>query len=188
MGYLPAWAVGALLAGIAIVHWFLLKRMMAVSGRFTALVNRLREGPPPPDPKMTEAEIVAALAAATREEFGANASGMPEASSGTVPVSTPQSPSTHIIFLAALLVGGSLRGSFSAMHPVRSRQHYDPTVSHGFLEPDRWPGWCSFLVAYSLDLVHAWLAVALLDMDSAASAVSSLVASWQHSGSSALAS
>lgn len=106
MNYLADWAVGTLLAGIAIVHWFALKRMMAVSGRFTALVNRLREGPPPPEPKMAEPELVAALAAATREEFGANASGMPEVSSGKMPVSTPQSPSTHIIFLAALLVGG----------------------------------------------------------------------------------
>jgi uncharacterized membrane protein YedE/YeeE len=35
---------GAALASVAVLHWFLTGRMLAVSGRFTSLVDRARHG------------------------------------------------------------------------------------------------------------------------------------------------
>lgn len=42
MTYWPAWAGALALASIAVVHWFLLRRLMSVSSRFTAIVDRAR--------------------------------------------------------------------------------------------------------------------------------------------------
>ncbi|GBD27791.1 hypothetical protein HRbin30_03147 [bacterium HR30] len=113
MSKLPFWGVGLALAGVALLHWFLTRRMLAVSGRFSALVNRLREGPPEPGGDMTEAELVAAMIAATRAQFG-------ETTEPTGPDTTalateikrtnsallPQSSVTHVVFLGSLVLGG----------------------------------------------------------------------------------
>ena len=48
MTHWPWYAGGAALAGVAVFHWLALHRMMAVSGRYSALVNRLRFGAPRP--------------------------------------------------------------------------------------------------------------------------------------------
>jgi uncharacterized membrane protein YedE/YeeE len=45
MMYWPWWLGGMSLAGVMLFHWVATRRMMAVSGRYTALVNRLRFGP-----------------------------------------------------------------------------------------------------------------------------------------------
>jgi hypothetical protein len=41
MQHWPWWLGGMALAGVAVVHWFLLRKMLAVSGGVTALVDRL---------------------------------------------------------------------------------------------------------------------------------------------------
>ncbi|MBK7773352.1 MAG: hypothetical protein IPL19_25640 [Sandaracinaceae bacterium] len=124
MTYWPAWLSGLALALVALTHWLAVRRMLAVSGRFTHLVNRLREGPPVEgeDDAMSEAELLAAVQAMALAEFGAEAinaaeaaeaSAAPEAldaiAEPTAVVSAgPQPLWLHAAFLAALLVGGVL--------------------------------------------------------------------------------
>src|SRR5687768_9771675 len=101
-----------------VLNWLLTGRLMAVSGRFTALVNRVRFDAPEPAPEMTQEELMLALQAATAEEFGA---GAVEAAPGTsdvgcgrslapasenVSLPRPRRTQNHLAFFAALLVGG----------------------------------------------------------------------------------
>src|ERR1700733_8641085 len=107
------WETGGLaLAGVMFLHWLTTQRMMAVSGRFTALVNRARLGPAPEAPAMSTAELVAAMRAATIEQFGEQAvEGMPSeepetaSGPGAVPAVAPQGTPEHVLFLVALVVG-----------------------------------------------------------------------------------
>jgi uncharacterized membrane protein YedE/YeeE len=92
--------------------------MMAVSGRFTALVNRARLGPPEPPPSMEAADLVLALRAATIEQFGAGSveSVPPGGSADPDDPHDPRAPvdlarsgegtPDHALFLGALVVGG----------------------------------------------------------------------------------
>jgi uncharacterized membrane protein YedE/YeeE len=112
----PWFVGGAALAGVALLHWFTLHRMMAVSGRFTALVNRARFGPVKPAPKMSAEELRAALIAATAAEFGPDAvEGAAAAPSAPRPavakkpaLTQPQGLGLHVLFLVALVAGGLL--------------------------------------------------------------------------------
>jgi uncharacterized membrane protein YedE/YeeE len=94
------------------LHWATTRRMMAVSGRFTALVNRARLGPREAAPDMTNADLVAAMRAATVEQFGAGAleaapldepeTARPAAGARAEEQGVPE----HVLFLGALVVGG----------------------------------------------------------------------------------
>ncbi|MBK6574739.1 MAG: hypothetical protein IPG17_00765 [Sandaracinaceae bacterium] len=122
MTYWPAWLSGLALALVALTHWLAVRRMLAVSGRFTHLVNRLREGPPVEgeDDAMSEAELLAAVQAMALAEFGAEAINAAEAAEASAapealdaiaePTASagPQPLWLHAAFLAALLVGGVL--------------------------------------------------------------------------------
>lgn len=123
MSFLPFWGVGLTLAIVVVVHWFATGRMMAMSGRFTALVDRLRHGPAEPAPEMSEAELLAALAEATRAQFGDDAvAAAPDEPAAPEPARRPQQPATHILFLAALVAGGvlsSLLGGGVALTTIR---------------------------------------------------------------------
>jgi uncharacterized membrane protein YedE/YeeE len=108
-----SWEAGALaLAGVMLLHWLATGRMMAVSGRFTALVNRARLGPQEAAPEMEAAELIAAMRAATVEEFGAHAvESIPPGELETGGVATTRPAETqglpdHLLFLGALVVGG----------------------------------------------------------------------------------
>lgn len=46
MTYWPFWLGGLALAGTALLHWLLTQRLMSVSSRFSALVDRARGAPP----------------------------------------------------------------------------------------------------------------------------------------------
>jgi len=109
MTYLPFWAVGLVLSGVVVTHVLLTRRLLAMSSRFTALVNRAREGPAPAEPEMSDAELVAALADATRSQFGdgavAAASAESEPSPSPLP---PDTAATHLVFLGSLALGGLL--------------------------------------------------------------------------------
>src|SRR5262245_58738970 len=105
-----------------LVHWTTTGRMMAVSGRFSALVNRVRyrdeasiEEEPAPD------DLVAAIRAMTAEAFGDAAleAPAPEQTAAKAPArQAPQALWMHVIFFASLAVGGLLSavllGTFDA--------------------------------------------------------------------------
>lgn len=107
--YWPFWLGGPALAVVAVIHWWMSGRMLSVSGRYTALVNRIRGKGAAPPPPATLDELTAALRAATMEEFGE------EAIPGDAP-SPPPPPAhdvvgvrptwEHAAFLGSLVLGG----------------------------------------------------------------------------------
>jgi hypothetical protein len=110
-----SWQVGGLaLAGSMLLHWVTTGRLMAVSGRFTALVNRARLGPGDPSLDMSEGDLLAALRAATAEQFGAQTLEdvpAPESPAGASSKERPVEPQAlpdHVVFLVALVAGGLL--------------------------------------------------------------------------------
>lgn len=108
-----------------LIHWLSTGRMMAVSGRFTALVNRFRyrdEGPAE-EATLSGDELLAAIRAMTAETFGESELESPAKPSGSVapePVApaAPQAPWMHGVFFASLALGGLvsalLAGTFEA--------------------------------------------------------------------------
>jgi len=113
MNYWPWWLSGIALSGVMIFHWFSTGRMMAVSGRFTSLIDRFRHGSVQPEEEVDPAALLAALQAATAEEFGeddaeANAEATPSGSEeGALPaLPSSRPPSQHFVFFAALVLGG----------------------------------------------------------------------------------
>lgn len=131
MTYLPWWMGGLALSLVAILHFFSTRRMMAISGRFTALINRLRSRTAEPV-DMSEAELLAALAAATSEEFGPAAVAPmvetpfdQETQRPRKPLSLAETPpSTHLLFFISLALGGLLSaawtGAFALAPTLRS--------------------------------------------------------------------
>jgi uncharacterized protein len=114
MTYWP-WEVGGLaLAGVMLLHWLATHRMMAVSGRYTALVNRVRLGAVDDDAPIDTAALVAAMRAATIEQFGAGAvedvpTGATDAGAVSARAEPPleaQGVPDHLLFLACLALGG----------------------------------------------------------------------------------
>lgn len=118
-----------------LTHWLLLRRLMGVSGRFTALIDALRLEPPL-DAAMSEAEFLAALEAETRAEFGDEALAQlaAEKSDRTTQKTAeeqrsptplgPQPLGTQLIFLVCLVGGGLLaalvNGKFALALELRS--------------------------------------------------------------------
>jgi uncharacterized membrane protein YedE/YeeE len=141
---LPWWAAGAGLASVMLGHWLLTGRMMAVSGRLTATVDRVRFGPPEPELDLSEEDLLAAVRELTAAEFGAEAlapgAAPPELGSepGTGPAAEPAaaaeplasiaSPPTpiieHAVFFVAVALGGLLaalwRGELGVDRLLRS--------------------------------------------------------------------
>lgn len=113
MEYWPS-VVGALgLLSLPFMHWFVLDRGLAVSGRFSTLVDRLRHGRPQPEPdsNVSQEELLAALRAMTAEEFGADSlDAMPAVDEHGAPavLRTTEGASTHATFLMGLVLGGTI--------------------------------------------------------------------------------
>jgi uncharacterized protein len=117
----PFWVSGLALASVMLIHWFSTGRMMAVSGRFTALVNRLRyreEDDAGEEGALEGEDLLAAIRAMTAETFG-EASVEPPASQASERPSAaaqvlqplplaPQPPWLHLVFFGALALGGLL--------------------------------------------------------------------------------
>lgn len=119
MSYWPS-VVGALgLLSLPFMHWFVLDRGLAVSGRFSTLVDRLRNGPRQPEPasNVSQDELIAALRAMTAEEFGADSlDAMPvvdEKGARAVPAPQEGAP-THVTFLIGLVLGGTISALLAA--------------------------------------------------------------------------
>jgi hypothetical protein len=114
MSYLPFWLSGLLLASVPILHWVVLRRALAVSGRYTVLIDRARFGAPgEPTTDLSEAELIAALRSATADAFGEAALEAPPEPLSTgarsAPrVRVPSSSTVHVLFFVGLLLGGTL--------------------------------------------------------------------------------
>jgi hypothetical protein len=116
----PWWLCGLALAAVPLLHWAGLRRSLAVSGRFSALVNRLRHGAPHTG-ALSEQEMLAAIRAATADQFGAEALEAPdpaEPSEPARPARGPEGPLRHLLFLVGLGLGGLLSAMLGGMTPV----------------------------------------------------------------------
>ncbi|HEX2735874.1 MAG TPA: YeeE/YedE thiosulfate transporter family protein [Polyangiaceae bacterium] len=119
MTYWSWWVSGTALAAVMLLHWLLTRRLMAVSGRVTALVDRVRHGAHE-DPGLSHEELIRAIQEATALEFDtlptadsseAVATSEDEAAptSGfvpSVPQERPRTLASHGLFLGAIVVGG----------------------------------------------------------------------------------
>jgi uncharacterized membrane protein YedE/YeeE len=109
----PGWLGGIALALVMLGHWFGVGRMMAVSGRVTAMVDRLRFGrPEDEDSEMSQEEMLAALRAETEATFGPQALDAPQApaapAKGAEPRRAPQPFVAHPLLFVAMAAGGLL--------------------------------------------------------------------------------
>ena len=109
--YWPWWLSGLMLAAIPVAHWLLVGRMMAVSGRFTALIDRWRFGPAE-EPNLSEQEMIEALRALTLETMGPAAVAEPIAPTpdDAGKPKPRQTIGVHAAFLVSLFVGGLIAG------------------------------------------------------------------------------
>jgi len=117
--YWSFWLGALALVAIAVGHWLLVGRMMAVSGRFTTLVNRLRFGEQN-EAALSDEDLMAAIQAATLAEFGEDGlDARPPARAGEhgldarspAPASAKRPPQpllAHVLFLSSLVLGGLL--------------------------------------------------------------------------------
>jgi hypothetical protein len=123
---------------VPLLHWAILQRTFAVSGRLTALVDRFRHGTPDAhEPALSEAELIAAIRAETSAAFGeeavepANAlvergATIPDPATAapaqaTLPSADPSS--VHVLFFVGLTLGGFVAaatgGAFVAVPMLR---------------------------------------------------------------------
>lgn len=117
MAYWPFYVGGVALTAVAAGHWLLLRRMMAVSGRITSIINRLRFGPDQ-TPALSGKELEAALMAATLAAFGEDAvksaasapaeptPAEPAPAKAPLALSKPQGMGMHALFFGGLVLGG----------------------------------------------------------------------------------
>jgi hypothetical protein len=125
--YWSFWVSGLALSGVMVFHWLTLHRMMAVSGRVTALIDRLRHGSVAPTATMSQEELLAAIQSVTAEEFGPS-DALPSAEEpGVSPTDEPteeqapaaltqlpapatRTPLEHFLFFFGLISGGAIAG------------------------------------------------------------------------------
>ena len=122
----PFWLGGLALCGVLVGHWLLLQRMMAVSGRFTTLVDRILHGKAD-TAEMSQEELLAAVRAATAEAFGEGAAtpAAPPAEPVPLPDANRQTPlPLHFLFFGGLILGGvvsaALAGGLVPAYALRS--------------------------------------------------------------------
>jgi uncharacterized protein len=111
MTYWPGWLGGVALASVMVLHWFGIGRMMAVSGRVTAIVDRLRfRGEEEGDDggEMTQEELLAAIRAETTARFGSDALTAPTGTDTVPEKRAPQPFLTHPLLFLSLAAGGLL--------------------------------------------------------------------------------
>ncbi|MDH5672075.1 MAG: YeeE/YedE thiosulfate transporter family protein [Myxococcales bacterium] len=111
MTYWAWWLSALALASVPIAHWLLLNRTLAVSGRYTALVDRIRYGAPETLEGVDQAALIAALRAETEAALGPEAfdelDELDEVEAA-LPIRAPDGPLMHLLFLGGLAVGGLL--------------------------------------------------------------------------------
>ncbi len=121
-GYWP-WAAGGVgLALVVLAHGLVLGRLLGVSGRVSALVDRVRLGAPPgEDDDMTTEDLLAALRAQASElvpEGEIPAALEPTPALAPRPAGSPRPrPLEHVLFFVGLVLGGALSAALSAAGP-----------------------------------------------------------------------
>lgn len=121
MDYLPFWAGGIALTTVVLLHYGLLHSQIGVSGRITALVNRVR-AKAHHEPELSDEDMLAALRAMTASEFGDDAvAETPTPAASVIPATLPTS--SHLLFFGGLVLGG-----FIATRAVSAFQ-WTPTLS-----------------------------------------------------------
>jgi len=123
MEHWPWYVSGLALASIPLIHWVGLSRSLAVSGRVTALVNRVRHGRADADPGMTGDELARAVREATIAAFGPAAVGL-QSEAPAPTLAKRLSMLNHVVFLLAMAVGGFVSvwaaGGWSAQMTLRA--------------------------------------------------------------------
>lgn len=143
--FLPWFGAGAALAAVPVIHWLAVRRTVAVSGRMSALVNRVRFGQFE-EPQMSQEDLVAAMRAMTELEFGDEGLGevpdpeaMREPGAGFVDVKPKQGALAHILFLVGLMVGGTVAalatGGFEITPGLRGALFATMTGDEGWVTP-----------------------------------------------------
>lgn len=132
-GYWSWWQSGLALTAVMVGHWLVMRRMMAVSGRYTALVDRLRIPRDEPAVEMTPEEIAEALRALTAAEFGEDALEAPPPAVAAPTLLPPLPMGAHLVFFGGLVLGGLLSallsGGLSAAFTLRGA-HFAAAVGH----------------------------------------------------------
>jgi uncharacterized membrane protein YedE/YeeE len=126
MSYWPGWVGGVALAAVMLVHWFGVGRMMAVSGRVTAIVDRLRHGREDESDdsgEMTQEELLAAIRAETTARFGPGSVTAPAAATSVEPQREAQPFVAHPLLFVALAAGGLLGTSAQGTPSLLLRGH-----------------------------------------------------------------
>lgn len=108
MSFLSAWQSGLLLAGVALGHALLTGRMLAVSGRLTRIVERLRQARRPDEEELSPAELVQALQDATRAQFGERAPAPGPSAPAPPALPWPAGVLPDLLFFACMALGGAL--------------------------------------------------------------------------------
>lgn len=111
MTHWPGWLGGVALATVMLLHWFGVGRMMSVSGRVSAIVDRLRIGreeEASDGEELTQEELLAAIRAETTARFGADAVTAPTATEPMEEKRRPQPFVTHPLLFVAMAAGGLL--------------------------------------------------------------------------------
>jgi uncharacterized membrane protein YedE/YeeE len=111
MSYWPWWVGGFALAAVLVGHWAVTRRMMAVSGRYSALVDRLRFGKQEDESaEMSDAELIAAMRELTLAHFGPAAIEEAQVQTASAPVERVAPPplGVHLVFLGGLILGGAI--------------------------------------------------------------------------------
>jgi len=137
MLYWSWWLGGAALASAVLVHWLLLKRMMGVSGRVSALVDRIRSAPAEQLKDLDADELAEAIRAETVKAFG-SAAIEPTQDCMTPPVPrTPQSVMSQGLFFVGLALGGFISvwsaGAWQPLNALHSETFYQ--LFHGPVGP-----------------------------------------------------
>lgn len=143
MSYWPWWTSGLALTAVMVGNWLLLRRMMGVSGRYSALVDRVRALGDPATTggeddalDMSPDELAEALRAVTSEQFGEGAleEVPPDAPAPALATATPLG--VHLLFFAGLVSGGLvstlLRGGWTPAMSLRG-EHFAALVGHSRL-------------------------------------------------------
>jgi uncharacterized protein len=123
MQYWPWWLSATILGAVPLLHWLLLKRTLAVSGRFTAIVDRFRASAREEEQgeAMSLEEMAEALRDMVATEFGEEALETQDESAPAPEIRAPQTTAQHLVFFAGLTAGGllsALLASTLAITPV----------------------------------------------------------------------
>ncbi len=111
MTYWSFWLGGFALTTVTTGHWLITRRMMAVSGRYTSLLDHFRIRSREVEDDLSPDELAAALLKVTAAEFGEDAVNVANGIDGDDLIGKlrpKQGPWMHLLFFVGLALGGLL--------------------------------------------------------------------------------